>query len=153
MWNPEAHETQSSYVQPVADPGTAPADSPLVCLQVNADWIPYIIGSLMQMMQPRSWTADTTALPDLLGRVTDLINEFGTAEVCMPPQFRLTAGCGLQYSLDGGTTWEDFTDWAANFPLCVRSSQARVVMSPAYDQPPIPEWNGDGTDWLYAPTP
>lgn len=67
--------------------------------------------------------------------------------------FRLTADtCLLQYSLDGGATWVDVTDWATNFPLCVRSAQARVVMqSDVY--PPIPEETPDGGNWVYSPDP
>jgi len=153
MWDPEARYTKTSYREPVDDPGTAPADDPVVCLQVNASWLPYIVGSVMQLAQPKAWTADAAALPDLLGRVTDLIALIGTAELCVAPEFRLTAECGLQYSLDGGTTWLDVTDWGENFPLCVRSNQARVVMQTGYDHPPVPEWTEDGTDWVYSPSP
>jgi len=147
VYDPNSEYTHGSYRQAVADPGTAPSDDPVVCLQVNASWIPYIIGSCLQLAQPTSWISGSPSLADLLGRVQDLLAIFGTAEACVAPQFRLTSGCGLQYSLDGGTTWEDFTDWATNFPLCVRADQARVVMQGGYDHPPIPEWNADGTDY------
>jgi hypothetical protein len=154
MWDPDRSYKQSSYRETIPDPGTAPGDAPLVCIQINASWIPYVIGSTLQLAQPKAWTTtDPTALADLLGRVTDLIARIGTAEVCMAPEFRLTTGCGLQYSLDGGTTWLDFADWATNFPLCVRSNQARVVMQAGYDHPPIPEWTAGGDDWVYAPDP
>ena len=143
----------STYVEPVVDPGTAPADDPVICLRINASWIPYVIGCVLQLGQPAAWTADRAALPDLLGRVQDLINLIGTSEVCMAPEFRLTAECGLQYSLDGGTSWLDVTDWSTQFPLCVRSNQARVVMAAGYSDPPIPELITDGTDWLYSPVP
>src|SRR5271157_1618926 len=145
-YDPDTREPQSSYVEPVVDPGTAPGDDPLVCIQINASWIPYVVGSVLQLMQPLAWTVGDRWTgywyqPDLLGRVSDLIARIGTAGPCMAPQFKLTAECGLQYSLDGGTTWLDFTDWATNFPLCVRADQARVVMQAGYDHPPIPEWN------------
>jgi len=153
VYDPNSAYTHGSYREAVADPGTAPGDDPVVCLQVNASWIPYIIGSCLQLTQPTSWISGSPSLADLLGRVQDLLALFGTAEACMAPQFRLTAGCGLQYSLDGGTTWEDVTDWSTNFPLCVRADQARVVMAGGYSNPPIPEWNEDGTDWLYSPSP
>jgi hypothetical protein len=151
MWDPEARGTNSSYYEPVADPGTAPADAPLVCLQVNASWIPYIVGSLMQLIQPPTWTTtDRTALADLLGRVTDLIALVGTAEVCVAPQFRLAVDGPLQYSLDGGTTWLDVTDWTANLPDIIHDTQARVLMTADLSYPPIPQENADGTDWLYT---
>jgi hypothetical protein len=153
LWDPITREVRSSYVEPIVDPGTAPADDPVICLRINAAWIPVIIGCLMQAMQPLAWTADSAALPDLLGRVTDLISIVGTSGECIAMEFRLTAECGLQYSTDGGTTWIDVTDWSTNFPLCVRSNQARVVMQAGYDHPPVPEWTVDGTDWVYSPSP
>jgi hypothetical protein len=144
---------QGTYVEPVVDPGTAPADDPVICLRINASWIPFVIGSVLQLCQPRAWTADSAALPDLIGRVNDLIHLIGTSEVCVAMEFQLTAGCGLQYSLDGGASWLDVTDWATQFPLCVRSNQARVLMQAGYSHPPIPEQVTDGTDWVYSPDP
>jgi len=153
MWDPEAWAVRPSFTEPVTDPGTAPGDDPLVCLQVNASWIPYIVGSCLQLAQPLAWTTtDSTALADLLGRVTDLINLIGTAEACMAPQYRLTSECGLQYSLDGGTTWLDVDGWTENFPLCVRSNQARIVMQEDI-YPPVPQETEDGTNWVYSPSP
>lgn len=142
-------EARGTYVEPVVDPGTEPAADPVVCLRINASWIPYVIGCVLQLDQPAAWTADAAALPDLLGRVQDLVNQIGTAGVCVAPEFRLTAECGLQYSLDGGT-WLDFTDWSTNFPNCVKVAQAYVVMDTAYSYPPIPQETVDGTDWLYS---
>ena len=146
----EVQAPASSYLEAVADPGTEPTADPVICLRINSSWIPYVIGCVLQLSQPATWQVDTAALPDLLGRVQDLINIIGTSEACVAPEFRLTSGCGLQYSLDGGTTWLDFTDWSANFPNCVKVVQAYVVMDPAYSHPPIPEQTVDGTDWLYS---
>jgi hypothetical protein len=149
MWDPEAFHVRSSFVQPVADPSTAPADAPLVQLNVNASWVPYIIGCLMQMAQPRAWTTtDPTALADLLGRVTDLMNMFGTA--MGPMEIQLSATGVLQTSTDGGTTWVDVPGWSTNIPDVVHDLQARVTMDPAYASPPIPEEITGGADWLYS---
>lgn len=151
MWDPEAYHVRSSYVEPTVDPGTAPGDDPLICIRVNAAWIPYMLGSLMQLAQPKAWTTtEPTALSDLLGRVTDLIELVGTSEACVAPEFHLPVDGPLQYSLDGGSTWIDVTGWSANLPDIVHDLQARVVMDPAYDHPPIPEEIGSGTDWLYT---
>lgn len=149
----ERRAARTSYLEPINDPGTAPADAPTICLAINAAWIPIVIGCLMQVLQPPAWTADSTHIGDLLGRVTDLIAIVGTAGVCEVLAMRMTSGCALQYSLDGGSTWITVTDWATEFPLCVRSNQARVVMDPAYSDPPIPEQNGTHTDWVYSPNP
>ena len=151
MWDPESRYARTSYMEPLPDPGTALNTGTNVCVQIPATAIPYILGSLLQLLQPPAWAiTDPTRMSEVLGQVTDLIIAIGTAGPCM---FRLTADtCLLQYSLDGGTTWTDVTDWAVNFPLCVRSAQARVVMEPD-TYPPIPQETPDGTNWVYSPDP
>lgn len=150
MWDPESRYAQTSYREALPDPGTDLIGATSVCAQIPATAIPYMIGSLLQLLQPPAWAiTDATRMTEVLGQVTDLIIALGTAGACM---FRLTDTCLLQYSLDGGTTWTDVTDWATNFPLCVRSAQARVVMqSDVY--PPIPEETPDGANWVYSPDP
>lgn len=150
MWDPESRYAVTSYNEALPDPGTALIGATMVCAQLPATAIPYMIGSLLQLLQPPTWAiTDQTRMNEVLGQVTDLIVALGTAGACM---FRLTASCLLQYSLDGGTTWIDVTDWGLNFPLCVRSAQARVVMQPD-TYPPIPEETPDGANWIYSPNP
>jgi hypothetical protein len=150
MWDPESRYARSSYTEALPDPGTNLVGATSVCAQIPATAIPYIVGSLLQLLQPPAWAiSDPTRMAEVLGQVTDLILALGTAGACM---FRLTDTCLLQYSLDGGLSWTDVTDWATNFPLCVRSNQARVVMQ-ADIYPPVPEETPDGTDWIYSPSP
>lgn len=150
MYDPESRYSQTSYREALPDPGTDLIGATVVCAQIPATAIPYMIGSLLQLLQPPAWAiTDATRMTEVLGQVTDLIIALGTAGACM---FRLTNTCLLQYSLDGGLSWTDVTDWATNFPLCVRSAQARVVMQPD-TYPPIPEETPDGTNWVYSPSP
>jgi hypothetical protein len=151
MYDPESRYPRSSFVQSVADPGTAPTDAPLYCFKVNASWVPYLVGCIMQLAQPPAWA---TSSADLLGRVQDLIALVGTSGACVDPQLKLDpVDCILKLSLDGGVTWTAVTDWATEFPLCVRANQARVVMEASYSDPPIPQLNALDTDWLYSPDP
>src|ERR1035437_614061 len=150
MWDPESRYAQTSYREALPDPGTALIGATSVCAQIPQTAIPYIVGSLLQLLQPPAWAiTDPTRMAEVLGQVTDLIIALGTAGTCM---FRLTDTCLLQYSLDGGSSWTDVTDWATNFPLCVRSNQARVVMQ-LDTYPPVPEETPDGTNWMYSPNP
>jgi len=150
VWDPESRYARTSYNEPLPDPGTDLTTGARVCLQITQTAIPYILGSLLQLLQPPAWAiTDSTRMNEVLGQVTDLILAIGTAGACM---FRLTASCMLQYSLDSGATWIDVTDWGTNFPLCVRANQARVVMQPD-TYPPIPEETPDGTNWVYSPSP
>jgi hypothetical protein len=150
MWDPESRYARTSYREALPDPGTDLIGASTVCAQLPASAIPYMIGSLLQLLQPPAWAiTDRARMSEVLGQVTDLIIALGTAGACM---FRLTASCMLQYSVDGGTTWNDVTDWGTNFPLCVRSAQAHVVMQ-ADTYPPIPEETPDGMNWVYSPDP
>jgi hypothetical protein len=149
VWDPESRYSRSSYREALPDPGTALIDPTVVCAQIPATAIPYIVGSLLQLLQPPAWSiTDAARMSEVLGQVTDLIIALGTAGPCM---FKLE-DCLLQYSLDGGTTWTAVTGWATNFPLCVRAAQARVVMQ-ADTYPPIPEETPDGMNWVYSPDP
>jgi len=117
VWVPlDNWEAQSSFSEPVAPPGTEPDAAPLVCVSFNQTWLPFVIGSLMQLVQPAAWNASPSAVLTVLDQATLLLERFGTAEVCMPPvQFQLTESCLLQYSIDGGATFvtvPGWTDWA-----------------------------------------
>lgn len=120
MWNPaERWAQQGSFVEPVAVPGADPADAPQVCLSINSTWLPYVIGSLMQLVQPSTWaTSDPAALAAVLTAATELIERFGTAGECGVLTFRFTDACLLQFSTDGGATWADVPGWADYAPGC-----------------------------------
>lgn len=149
MWDPESRYARTSYRESLPDPGTDLVGATMVCAQFPASAIPYITGSLLQLLQPPTWAiTDPSRMSEVLGQVTDLIVALGTAGPCM---FRLTASCLLQYSLDGGTTWTDVTDWATNFPTCVAINTPRIVMQSGEQDPPIPEVNADRTDYVYSP--
>ena len=155
MYSPELWvDPQSSFVQPVPPPATDSQTAPLVCLQLSAAWLPYVLGALAQLAQPTTWDVpDVPSLVEILGQTQDLIGIWGSAGECVSMQLQFTETCGLQISLDGGDTWADVAGWPAYFPQCVRSNQARVQMAPGYSDPPIPQLTEDGADWLYSPEP
>lgn len=112
MWNPTVGWLpSSSYVQPVAPPTVEPDATPGVSVCVSKTWLPYIIGSLNQLIQPTTWdTDDPAVLQTALERATKLQAMFGSAEGCM--QIRWHDGnCSLQISTDGGATWENVDGW------------------------------------------
>lgn len=151
MWNPYSGPA-SSFVEPVPIPAPDSQDAPLICLQLNASWLPYVLGCLMQLVNPATWdTTDPAALQDIQQRAMDLIGTWGTAEACVAPELRLTDTCGLQLSTDGGATWTDVAGWATNFPTCVAANTPRIQMQPGESFPPIPEVTTDGTDYVYLP--
>jgi Collagen triple helix repeat (20 copies) len=120
MWNPlPGWAQQGSFVEPVAIPAADPADEPQLCFSFNEHWLPYVLGALMQLVQPTTWaTSDVTALANVLTAATELIERVGTAEVCMPLQFRLTDTCLLQSSEDGGVTWVTVAGWVDFAATC-----------------------------------
>lgn len=84
MWNPSYWAEQIGSFQEAVDPPAAgPCDAPLLCFSVNAEWLPYMLGALQQLVQPTTWNVpDQAAMDDVLARATDLIAEIGTAVPC-----------------------------------------------------------------------
>lgn len=107
-----------SFVESVAAPSSEPDAAPLVCLSFNADWLPYVIGGLMQLAQRTTWSGDASTVQDALDRVQLLMSIFGTAEVCAMVSWRFTVDCVLQFSEDGGSTWTDTPGWDTFAPTC-----------------------------------
>lgn len=74
---------QASFTQKVADPGIDPGVGPLICVHFNREWLPVVLGALLQLCQPPSWDVDDPdALNLVLGRATALLNAFSEAELC-----------------------------------------------------------------------
>ncbi len=64
-------------------PTTASQDDPRICLPLNRDWLPYVLGALQQLCPPSTWiTADNIATEDILGRVQELLSAWGAAGEC-----------------------------------------------------------------------
>ena len=109
----------SSFVEPVAPVDTDVDAAPLVCLQLNASWLPYIVGALMQLIQPTTWdTSDPTVLANMQQQALTLMELVGTAEGCSMLTFQFDSACNLQFSNDGGTTWTDVPGWPTYAPGC-----------------------------------
>lgn len=76
----ERYAARTSYVRPVSLPSGDPGAPPTVGVEIAAEWIPYICGSLTQLLLPTTWdTADPATLITVLERVADLIALIGTA--------------------------------------------------------------------------
>ena len=123
MWDALAWRGhQSSFVQPVVPPDVEPDASPLVCFSINADWLPYVVGAMMQLAQPSAWdTSDAGVLQTTLFRVMGLIDQVGSAVACegvASMQLRVN-NCQLQSSTDGGTTWTEVDGWDSYQSLCL----------------------------------
>lgn len=85
MYNPAAFpHPRPSFVEPVPVPAGSPLDPPTVCVEIAANWVPYVLGGLLQLALPTTWitTSDADQL-DILGRVQDLLDAIGTAGACM----------------------------------------------------------------------
>lgn len=121
-WQPNA-----SFREAATPPIDGPADGDLVQLPcINVDWLPLVLGALDQLRNPSTWldTLSDSTRELVLSRADHLRSMFGAAVnvPCCNVEIRLTSGCTLQYSTDGGTTWVDVTDWNANFDSCVRAA-------------------------------
>lgn len=135
---------------PVLPPASDPESYPLVCVQFNATWQGYILGALMQLVNPATWkVVDRDHWLTILDYATRLIELFAVAEICTTMLLRFQS-CELQMSTDGGVTWVTVPGWMTGFPTCARENTAMIVMTDGVSSPPVPIWNSDGSDWVYA---
>lgn len=120
MWVPlDNWQAASSFQQPVVPPTDEPDAAPLVCVSFNAQWVPYVLASLMQLTQPASWNASPSAVLTVLDQATRLIELFIEGVDCIAMlEFRFTDTCTLQVSTDGGTTWTDVPGWSTFAAAC-----------------------------------
>lgn len=96
----------TSFTEGVAIPAQAPGSTPYVYICFNETWLPYVLGALQQLCQPRTWiTSSQAALESVLGEAQDLLAQVAAANGPQPPIFQVTSGGLLQVSTDGGNTW------------------------------------------------
>lgn len=154
-WQPNA-----SFREAATPPIDGPDGGTLVQLPcINVDWLPLVLGSLDQLRNPSTWldTLSDSALDLVLSRADQLRSMVGAAVnvPCCNVEMRLTAACGLQFSTDGGTTWNDVTDWNANFDACVKAHippQVPVPVNPGHPDDnacAVAEWLTEQL-WLIA---
>lgn len=127
----ENYQQTGSYIEPATPPPAGPDAGTLVQLPcVNDDWLPLILGALDQLRNPSSWLDSLTDPQryDVLG-MADRLRQMVAMAInvpCCDVTMRLH-DCVLQFSVDGGVTWVDVTDWAANFAACV---QGAIIPTP-----------------------
>lgn len=122
---------------PIGDiqpPVAFPDDEPLVCVAINAEWIPYLIGALRPMRYPEYWSGTLEENRHARRAVANLLDQLMQAEECdnvttiincCPEEetikrFNPITG-ETEISKDGGTTWE----------VDPHSIQTQIVMQPS----------------------
>lgn len=141
-----------SFIRAATPPVGGPIDGDLVQLPcINVDWLPLVLGALDQLRNPSTWldTLSDSALESVLDRANYLRSLVaGAVNVpCCNVAMRLNSSCTLQFSTDGGSTWNDVTDWNANFDSCVKAHVPPQVPVPV--NPGNPEDNACAiAEWL-----
>jgi hypothetical protein len=145
--SPLAHPV-SSFQNPVPLVTVDPDSGTLVSVCFNPAWLPYVIGSLKQLLLQTTWdTSDSSDLALVQERATNLIGLFqdglctGGAEV----QTILRSdpsGCGVQWSVDNGDTWNtiDLSSCIADLVgLGISNSvDEGIIQGGSAQQPPQP---------------
>ncbi len=111
-----------SFQFPVPVPGISPLDEPLVCVVFNKYWVPYIVGSLMQLLLQSTWANVTPSqlntvqeqaftLIDLFSRsiVSGTITRFSAGGFELLIRQNVDNPCILESSPDG-IHWCEFVD-------------------------------------------
>lgn len=106
---------------PLPPVGAHPEDEPLVCLQINEQWIPYIIGALWPMKFPEFWAGTLDENRNVRRDAINLILIFEKAmedcgmsngccdgsDLLITVITRVTVNGQIQISIDNGQTWHD----------------------------------------------
>lgn len=123
-------------------PVNSPTEPPVVCLQISQAMIPYILTGLELYRWKDRFQGTEVEVNNALGIVQDLIVILteGNCAPCpaddcgdcdddcpedsvIPPAFRFTDECVLQYTYDNGLAWYDVLGWSSYAPLCFQGEQ------------------------------
>jgi len=105
---------QSSYERPVPLVLVDPDVDATAVVCFNPEWMPYVLGSLQQLVQHTTWdTQDEDELLQQIARASLLIAQFTTpcgGEPMLQVRQSEESPCTLEQSVDGGETWTSFAD-------------------------------------------
>lgn len=136
------------FDKPVDAPASDPDTGTLYTVCFNAEWLPYILGALGVLARPETYKADDLAAINLAAqRGSHLLDLFmGECDVAQQTLIEFDDLCGLQWSYDGGLTWQ-----SANFENCARYGAQQEIQDAINDgtlqraggqpgpaQPPVP---------------
>lgn len=107
--------------KPLPVPSKHPDQQPLVCVQLNAAWIPYIVGLIQPMKFHNFWAGTLAENQNARRDAQNLILLFQEAGECgdmannccdgsdllVTVLTRITLDGKIQISIDGGITWQD----------------------------------------------
>lgn len=107
------------FPDPVPVPVAGPLDEPLVCIQINREWVQYVLGCLQALVAESTWAStNPTVVRSVITEANNLIAQIASLEACpMPVTFRLnpTDPHYWDYSTDSGATWTRQPDTVAHF--------------------------------------
>ena len=119
MWDPRVWSQRGSFQNPVPIPVGDPAVGPFLTMQIEPTWLPVLLGAAEQLLQPSTWdTTDPALRLNAQMNAMEMIFRLGEATMLDLVRFQFTEGCGLQFSTDTGTTWEDVPGWADYAHTC-----------------------------------
>lgn len=99
---------------PLPIPAAAWDAAPLMCLEVNDEWVAHILGVLVAMDQPDTWIGT----PDEIYAARQQVNQIMAAfmercdpmsNCCPDPLIRITPDGNVEVSDDGGLSWHPAT--------------------------------------------
>lgn len=105
-------------------PVSLPSDNPIICVPINEEWIPVVIGWLAGLMNPYEWQHDNANDGERIrGLVEGLIAQFIGAETCGEPIAMLRQNAENPCLLEQSTDGENWT-LAFDFSLCGQEQSA-----------------------------
>lgn len=93
-------------IKPTPIPGAAFNEAPLLCLQVNDEWVAHILGLLEALDQPDTWQGTPEAIEAARDQVRNIMGAFNQCTEETPVEFRINDG-NLEWRADDGDEWID----------------------------------------------
>ena len=110
------------YPRPVEIPTAAPGDAPTVCLQVNVEWLPYLLGCAKALIVDSTWaSSDQSIVNSATSRANDLLDILASDGSCSSVEYRLDPNnaCIIQARADSTSPWLTFYDPITCSPTAV----------------------------------
>lgn len=99
--------------------GTAWNDGDLRSICISSEWLPYVLGAIQVLCRRETWYGDPDDIEFSVVQANHILTNW--EDTCLSGiMFQQTTPCLLEYSLDGGTTWQGMYDGQ----LCINENIA-----------------------------
>lgn len=158
---PQLIKRYAPFIPGIPAPATFHDEAPYICLRLNEEWIPLILGALHVLVWEDLYSGSEAEKQHAAREAGNLLASVAQGNMdCAGDEMILRQNtinpCLLEYSVDGGSTWQPAFDYS----LCSRNSKYVTVTNQDietwnnYSDATMITYNGDITNvapaWQYG---